>query len=190
MHRCRLDQWDIHVNQNRCLHLSIHWGQCVRLERVVLRQPRHCHRLCPGIHQHDGDDYSWGRCFFVQRFDNSLRGLLFFRSGQPLEYSIPWPNHVKPRLRSRWLQLNSIGEMPYLIKCRCGQSASFENFPHTCDCGTTFEDPWTPDMPARGLGDRFAKVTHAMRIKPCGGCKKRQARLNAAFPIDQGKAVE
>lgn len=38
---------------------------------------------------------------------------------------------------------------------------------------------WTP--PSRGLGDTFAKgirmVTLGL-VKPCGGCKKRQAALN------------
>lgn len=28
------------------------------------------------------------------------------------------------------------------------------------------------------LGDAIAKVTSAVGIKPCGGCKKRQAKLN------------
>lgn len=42
---------------------------------------------------------------------------------------------------------------------------------------------WTPDQPARGLGDVIAKVTHAVGIKTCGGCKKRQEALNAAVPF-------
>ena len=37
---------------------------------------------------------------------------------------------------------------------------------------------WTPDKPSRGLGDTIAKVTGKMGIKPCGGCKKRQKKLN------------
>lgn len=38
------------------------------------------------------------------------------------------------------------------------------------------------DQPSRGLGDTIAKLTTAIGIKPCGGCKKRQAALNAMFP--------
>ena len=29
-----------------------------------------------------------------------------------------------------------------------------------------------------GLGDTIAKATRAMGIKPCGGCKRRQDKLN------------
>jgi len=36
--------------------------------------------------------------------------------------------------------------------------------------------------PSKGLGDTIAKVTEAVGIKPCGGCKKRQARLNKLVP--------
>lgn len=38
---------------------------------------------------------------------------------------------------------------------------------------------------SRGLGDTVAKVIHKAtggRVKPCGGCKKRQERLNKMFP--------
>lgn len=39
--------------------------------------------------------------------------------------------------------------------------------------------------PARleGLGDVVAKVTKAVGIKPCGGCKKRQEWLNKKVPF-------
>lgn len=33
-----------------------------------------------------------------------------------------------------------------------------------------------------GIGDTVAAVTTAAGIKPCGGCKKRQAALNANTP--------
>jgi hypothetical protein len=36
--------------------------------------------------------------------------------------------------------------------------------------------------PSRGLGDTIAKATQWIGIKPCGGCKKRQARLNELVP--------
>tara|TARA_Y100000310_G_scaffold235449_1_gene238499 strand:+ start:252 stop:512 length:261 start_codon:yes stop_codon:yes gene_type:complete len=35
---------------------------------------------------------------------------------------------------------------------------------------------------SRGLGDTIAKVTKGLGIKPCGGCKKRQAKLNKSLP--------
>lgn len=35
---------------------------------------------------------------------------------------------------------------------------------------------------SRGLGDTIAKTTKRIGIKPCGGCKKRQAALNRMFP--------
>lgn len=38
------------------------------------------------------------------------------------------------------------------------------------------------NLPSRGLGDTIAKVTSAVGIKPCGGCKKRQAKLNKRVP--------
>ena len=44
-----------------------------------------------------------------------------------------------------------------------------------------------PDK-SRGLGDTVAKVIHAVsggKIKPCGGCKRRQAKLNKLVPYKQ-----
>jgi len=35
---------------------------------------------------------------------------------------------------------------------------------------------------SRGLGDTIAKISKAVGIKPCGGCKKRQAKLNKLLP--------
>jgi hypothetical protein len=35
---------------------------------------------------------------------------------------------------------------------------------------------------SRGFGDTIAKITSAVGIKPCGGCRKRQAKLNKMFP--------
>ena len=32
-----------------------------------------------------------------------------------------------------------------------------------------------------GLGDTIAKVTSAVGLTPCGGCKQRQAKLNKIF---------
>lgn len=39
-----------------------------------------------------------------------------------------------------------------------------------------------PKAPSRGLGDTIAKITRAIGLKTCGGCKKRQRRLNQRFP--------
>lgn len=35
----------------------------------------------------------------------------------------------------------------------------------------------------RGLGDAVATITTVFGIKPCGGCKERQAAMNAAVPF-------
>lgn len=35
---------------------------------------------------------------------------------------------------------------------------------------------------SRGLGDTIARATSAVGIKPCGGCKQRQALLNRLVP--------
>ena len=35
---------------------------------------------------------------------------------------------------------------------------------------------------SRGLGDTIAKATKKVGVKPCGGCKNRQAALNKMFP--------
>lgn len=37
--------------------------------------------------------------------------------------------------------------------------------------------------PLRGLGDVVARITPAVGIKPCGGCKKRQEALNRIVPF-------
>lgn len=41
---------------------------------------------------------------------------------------------------------------------------------------------WDVTQPARGLGDTVAKLTSAVGIMPCGGCKQRQAKLNKLIP--------
>ena len=42
-----------------------------------------------------------------------------------------------------------------------------------------------PKAPSRGLGDTVAKTLKRIGIKPCGGCKKRQKKLNELFPYGQ-----
>jgi hypothetical protein len=44
-------------------------------------------------------------------------------------------------------------------------------------------------IPSRGLGDTIAKATKAVGIKPCGGCKKRQAALNKLVPYKSKKGL-
>ncbi len=39
--------------------------------------------------------------------------------------------------------------------------------------------------PMRGLGDAVKRVTDALHIPQCGGCKKRQEWLNKAVPFDR-----
>ena len=48
--------------------------------------------------------------------------------------------------------------------------------------------PWGYMPKSRGLGDTVAKAIKAAtfgKVKPCGGCKKRQARLNKLVPYKQ-----
>ena len=42
-----------------------------------------------------------------------------------------------------------------------------------------------PKAPSRGFGDTIAKITRFFGIKPCGRCKKRQAKLNRLLPYRQ-----
>lgn len=56
-----------------------------------------------------------------------------------------------------------------------------------CDKKTLFEifkkhRPNHPDRKSRGIGDTIEKVTKAIGITPCGGCKARRDKLNEAFP--------
>ena len=44
---------------------------------------------------------------------------------------------------------------------------------------------WTPSKGNRGVGDVVAKIANAVGVKSCGGCKSRQAKLNAIFPYKE-----
>ena len=66
--------------------------------------------------------------------------------------------------------------------------------PWTCPkCGRTLQKVDRPTKhkcitpSSRGLGDTIAKMTSAVGIKPCGGCKKRQAALNKLVPYGKDK---
>lgn len=55
----------------------------------------------------------------------------------------------------------------------------------TCPHGVTLETVDHSKM--RGLGDLVAKATKAVGIKPCGGCRKRQEKLNKLVPFNKAK---
>ena len=42
----------------------------------------------------------------------------------------------------------------------------------------------------RGLGDVIARATTALGIKPCAGCKRRQATLNRLVPFQSGQSAQ
>lgn len=52
----------------------------------------------------------------------------------------------------------------------------------TCACAACANARWRASAPSRGLGDTVAKLTAAVGLKPCGGCKKRQDMLNRLVP--------
>ena len=39
----------------------------------------------------------------------------------------------------------------------------------------------------RGLGDTIKRATEKVGIKPCGGCKQRQEKLNQMFAYQKGE---
>ena len=42
-----------------------------------------------------------------------------------------------------------------------------------------------PNNKSKGLGDTIKKVTDKLGIKQCGGCKRRQEKLNRLFPYQK-----
>jgi len=60
-----------------------------------------------------------------------------------------------------------------------------------------FKDKWVEGLmrsdvprhmdktPSEGLGDTIKKMTSALGIKPCEGCKKRADKLNQRFPYNK-----
>ena len=74
------------------------------------------------------------------------------------------------------------------------------NWRHECKrCGDPQFRPMRSDDPPNviricravpaGVGDSIAKFTAAIGVKPCGGCKKRQALLNGLLPYKKSGAV-
>jgi len=59
----------------------------------------------------------------------------------------------------------------------------------TCGVCKQREDcpDWTTKDKSRGLGDTIAKITKAVGITPCGGCKQRQPALNKLIPYKDSK---
>ena len=53
---------------------------------------------------------------------------------------------------------------------------------HICKDGQVYDG-----VSSRGLGDVVAKVTSAVGVKPCGKCKKRQAKLNKVVPFKRSQ---
>ncbi len=53
-----------------------------------------------------------------------------------------------------------------------------------CMCGATFNQSVVSECPycSRGVGDVVATITEKLRVKKCGGCKKRQRTLNRRTP--------
>jgi len=49
---------------------------------------------------------------------------------------------------------------------------------------------WDEQQKSRGIGDTIAKMTSAVGIRPCGGCKQRQAWLNKKFPYKDSTATQ
>jgi len=62
---------------------------------------------------------------------------------------------------------------------QCGTAANVapDDFPLTCACGVRYEVG-----ESRGLGDTVAKLARAVGVRPCGGCRQRQAKLNKMLP--------
>ena len=54
-----------------------------------------------------------------------------------------------------------------------------------CPHGVTADN-----LPSRGLGDTIAKLTNAVGIKPCGGCKKRAEKLNRLIPYTKQESKD
>lgn len=79
--------------------------------------------------------------------------------------------------------INATGRMLDLCECK-GHDGRPDPDPRMCEAyRKQMATDWNTSMPSRGVGDVIAKVTSAVGIKPCGGCKGRQGTLNNLFPF-------
>ena len=64
---------------------------------------------------------------------------------------------------------------------QCGDSLPItsDEFPVRCGCGAVDDGE---EFKSAGIGDTIAKLTRRFGIRPCNGCKQRQAALNKWFP--------
>ena len=68
----------------------------------------------------------------------------------------------------------------------CGHAIRMQRVILPIYCACKFVDRSQDNLRSEGLGDTIAKITAAIGIKPCGGgCKERQAWLNALVPYAQ-----
>ena len=73
------------------------------------------------------------------------------------------------------------------IDCdECNFQIDVDRFPFYCRCGIAYGDDGFRS--SKGAGDKIAAATSAVGIKPCGGCKKRQKKMNQMFPNKQIQA--
>lgn len=80
---------------------------------------------------------------------------------------------------------NKKGRLLDLCECR-GHDGRPDPAPVDCEFFReqfAHGDEWTPKQRSRGIGDVIAKVTNAVGIPSCGGCKKRQNALNEFLPF-------
>ena len=71
-------------------------------------------------------------------------------------------------------------------KCKLRIPMEESDWPLRCRCGVRYESADDPgkmiEVKSRGLGDTIAKITGKLGVKSCGGCKRRQRKLNDWFP--------
>lgn len=94
----------------------------------------------------------------------------------------------KPKVSAHG-KLNRFGELCTGTNCAVHQSLMYRSLwdaeAAEIAAGTAPASSSVPHPVSRGLGDDVANLIHKVsggKIKPCGGCKKRQAKLNHWFP--------
>ncbi len=81
--------------------------------------------------------------------------------------------------RTIWCERHRVPKTPHLVELCQTRDDYWDSWEQGRGPGQ-----WNPSMRSRGLGDSLAKLTSAIGIKPCGGCKERQALLNKFVPYD------